>query len=33
VLFAPGGHQIEPSLFHRNRHEAGMARLGTVRHT
>lgn len=29
----PGGDQISPSLYQRNRHEAGIARLGSVRHT
>jgi hypothetical protein len=33
VLVGPSGSQIDRSLWHRNRHEAGLARLGAVRHT
>jgi hypothetical protein len=33
VLVTAGpGQQIEPAHYQRNRHEAGLARLGTVRH-
>lgn len=28
----PSDSAIEPSLMHRQRHEAGLSRLGTVRH-
>lgn len=32
ALVGPGGEPIGASHYHRNRHEAGLARLGTVRH-
>jgi hypothetical protein len=32
VLAAADGTPIEAALFQRNRHEAGLARLGAVRH-
>lgn len=32
ALDSPAPRDIEPSLYHRNRHEAGLRRLGAVRH-
>lgn len=33
LLHSPAGPEISPALYQRNRHEAGLARLGAVRHT
>lgn len=32
ALDGPAGQPIDSASWHRNRHEAGLARLGTVRH-
>jgi len=33
ALDGPAGHPIDAALYQRNRHEAGLAKLGAVRHT
>lgn len=33
ALNSPAPRDIDPSLYHENRHEAGLARLASVRHT